>query len=94
MLNTLCSIVNAYVINIIGYDIMDIDGSILDIALIARQILQLTISTTPPTPPEPTGPSGLVIGLIVAAVVLTFMLVVVIAFIIWSRLCRTKRYMH
>ena len=80
---------------------MDIDGSIPDIALIARQILQLTISTTPPllsaappTPPEPTGPSGLVIGLVVAAVVLTFMLVVVIAFIIWSRLCRTKRYMH
>lgn len=75
---------------------LDIRDSIADIAVVARQVLQLPPETTTSPPvdpsPEPAGPSGLVIGLVVAAVVLILMLVLLTAFVIWTRFHKTKRY--
>ena len=67
----------------------DIGDSIADIALIARQVLQLPTVTQPQ--PEPRDATGLVISLVVAAIVLIFMLVVVLAFIIWCKFRSNNR---
>ena len=73
----------------------DIGDSINVTAMIARQILQLSIIVTTQLPeprdPRPSGLTGLVIGLVVVAVVLTVMLTVVTVIIIWNRIHKTKR---
>ena len=77
-----------------GYN-SDIGDSINVTAMIARQILQLSIIVTTQLPeprdPRPSGLTGLVIGLVVVAVVLTVMLIVVTVIIIWNRIRKTKR---
>lgn len=71
----------------------DFDEAVADVAMIARQVLQLPLGTvTTQSPPEPVDRRGLVIGLVVAVLAVVLLLfTVAAAIVLWCRFHWTKK---